>query len=203
MELTEKGRPHTAQQQRMVQRQPELDFFDSSVEWRRVFAETWGTFLLVLVAAGGGVVGALSGGRVTLGMMVVAHGGGADGRVGEHDPRYGVRREEHRHEWRHRRGRVYRPGGTLGGADYRRLNEPGAFACAGSGARRLPHDLDLYRGTLHRRPNCGGLRVDSQREAHGVRRDRRAGHAWRRGSSRDRYMIEGDTRRPRMLCVAF
>jgi aquaporin Z len=74
MELTEKGRPHTAQQQRMVQRQPELDFFDSSLEWRRVFAETWGTFLLVLVAAGGGVVGALSGGRVTLGMMVVAPG---------------------------------------------------------------------------------------------------------------------------------
>jgi aquaporin Z len=74
MELTEKGRPHTAQQHRMVQRQPELDFFDSSLEWRRVFAETWGTFLLVLVAAGGGVVGALSGGRVTLGMMVVAPG---------------------------------------------------------------------------------------------------------------------------------
>lgn len=74
MEATEKGRPDPAQQQRMVQRQPELDFFDSSVEWRRIFAEAWGTFLLVLVAAGGGVVGALSGGRVTLGMMVVAPG---------------------------------------------------------------------------------------------------------------------------------
>ena len=32
------------------------------------------TFLLVLVAAGGGVVAAMSGGRVTLGMMVVAPG---------------------------------------------------------------------------------------------------------------------------------
>ena len=74
MESTEKVRPDSAQQQRMVQRQPELDFFDSSVEWRRIFAEAWGTFLLVLVAAGGGVVGALSGGRVTLGMMVVAPG---------------------------------------------------------------------------------------------------------------------------------
>ena len=74
MESTEKGRPDTAQQQRMVQRKPALDFFDSSLEWRRVFAETWGTFLLVLVAAGGGVVGALSGGRVTLGMRVVAPG---------------------------------------------------------------------------------------------------------------------------------
>jgi hypothetical protein len=40
MESTEKVRPDAAQQQRMVQRQPELDFFDSSVEWRHVFAET-------------------------------------------------------------------------------------------------------------------------------------------------------------------
>ena len=45
MESIGKGRTDAAQQQRMVQRQPELDFFDSSVEWRRVFAETWGTFL--------------------------------------------------------------------------------------------------------------------------------------------------------------
>ena len=27
-------------------------------EYRRLFAEVWGTFLLVLVAAGGGVIGA-------------------------------------------------------------------------------------------------------------------------------------------------
>lgn len=60
--------------QRMVQRQSALDFLDTSLEWRRVFAEVWGTFLLVLVAAGGGVVGAVSGGRVTLAMMVVAPG---------------------------------------------------------------------------------------------------------------------------------
>jgi aquaporin Z len=39
-----------------------------------VFAEAWGTFLLVLVAAGGGVVAAMSSGKVTLGMMVVAPG---------------------------------------------------------------------------------------------------------------------------------
>ncbi|HEY1677807.1 MAG TPA: aquaporin [Candidatus Sulfotelmatobacter sp.] len=39
-----------------------------------MFAETWGTFLLVLVAAGGGVVAAMSGGRVTLSMTVVAPG---------------------------------------------------------------------------------------------------------------------------------
>jgi aquaporin Z len=74
MDSTGKDRPGAAQQQRMVQRQSALDFFDTSLEWRRVFAETWGTFLLVLVAAGGGVVATVSGGRVTLGMIVVAPG---------------------------------------------------------------------------------------------------------------------------------
>jgi hypothetical protein len=34
------------------------DFLDFSLEWRRLFAETWGTFLPVVVAAGGGVVAA-------------------------------------------------------------------------------------------------------------------------------------------------
>ena len=48
-------------------------FLDPSLE-SRVFAEAWGTFLLVLVAAGGGVVSAVSGGRVTLAMAVVAPG---------------------------------------------------------------------------------------------------------------------------------
>ena len=74
MESTGQGLSDAAQQQPVIQRQSTLDFFDSSLEWRRVFAETWGTFLLVLVAAGGGVVAAMSGGRVTLGMMVVAPG---------------------------------------------------------------------------------------------------------------------------------
>jgi aquaporin Z len=74
MESSEQGRTDLAQQQRMIQQRSAPDFLDPSLEWRRVFAETWGTFLLVLVAAGGGVVGVLSGGRVTLGMMVVAPG---------------------------------------------------------------------------------------------------------------------------------
>ncbi len=68
------GQPDAVEQQRSVQRQSALDFLDSSLEWRRIFAETWGTFLLVLVAAGGGVVAAMSGGKVTLGMIVVAPG---------------------------------------------------------------------------------------------------------------------------------
>ncbi|MGP0073243.1 MAG: MIP/aquaporin family protein [Bryobacteraceae bacterium] len=74
MQSTWRDQRDPVQQQRVVQRKLALDFFDSSLEWRRVFGETWGTFLLVLVAAGGGVVAAMSGGRVTLGMMVVAPG---------------------------------------------------------------------------------------------------------------------------------
>ena len=73
MESTRRDRPDAAQQP-VIQSQPAPDFFDTSFEWRRVFAEVWGTFLLVLVAAGGGVVATVSNGRVTLGMMVVAPG---------------------------------------------------------------------------------------------------------------------------------
>ncbi|MGC2461897.1 MAG: aquaporin [Steroidobacteraceae bacterium] len=50
------------------------DFLDSAHEWRRLFAEIWGTFLLVVVAAGAGVVGARSGGAITLSMKVIAPG---------------------------------------------------------------------------------------------------------------------------------
>lgn len=50
------------------------DFLESDHEWRRLFAEAWGTFLLVAVAAGAGVVGAQSGGVITLSMKVVAPG---------------------------------------------------------------------------------------------------------------------------------
>ena len=50
------------------------DFLESAHEWRRIFSEAWGTFLLVVVAAGAGVIGALSGGALTLNMKVVAPG---------------------------------------------------------------------------------------------------------------------------------
>jgi len=69
-----KDRQNVAQQGRMVQKQVSPDFLDPAHEWRRLFAETWGTFLLVLVAAGGGVVAAKSGGAVTPGMEAVAPG---------------------------------------------------------------------------------------------------------------------------------
>ena len=50
------------------------NFLDFAHEWRRLFAETWGTFLLVVVAAGAGVVGAQSGGAISLSMKVIAPG---------------------------------------------------------------------------------------------------------------------------------
>ncbi|MGB9094081.1 MAG: aquaporin [Gallionella sp.] len=63
-----------AQQGRMLLKQIAPNFLDPSHEWRRIFAETWGTFLLVLVAAGGGVVAAKSGGAVTPAMQAAAPG---------------------------------------------------------------------------------------------------------------------------------
>ena len=58
----------------MLERQEPLDFLDNQQEWRRIFAETWGTFLLVVVAAGGALIRVRSSGAVTLGMAVVAPG---------------------------------------------------------------------------------------------------------------------------------
>jgi len=53
----------------------ELEFDDPKLEYRRLFSELWGTFLLVLVAAGGGVVGATAyGGDLTLAMKALAPG---------------------------------------------------------------------------------------------------------------------------------
>jgi aquaporin Z len=59
---------------RMLDASAAPDFLESSEEWRRVFSEAWGTFLLVVVAAGAGVVGAQSGGAITLSMKVIAPG---------------------------------------------------------------------------------------------------------------------------------
>src|SRR5665647_956179 len=72
--LFHRNRQISAQQGRMVQKQASFDFLDPAHEWRRIFAEAWGTFLLVLVAAGSGVVAAKSAGAVTLGMQVIAPG---------------------------------------------------------------------------------------------------------------------------------
>jgi aquaporin Z len=64
----------SADEQRMLQAPAPPDFLEPAYEWRRLFSEAWGTFLLVVVAAGAGVVGALSGGSITLSMKVVAPG---------------------------------------------------------------------------------------------------------------------------------
>src|SRR5262245_9792070 len=48
------------------------DFDDPRLEWRRLFSELLGTFFLVLVAAGGGLLHAK--GQITLGSAVVAPG---------------------------------------------------------------------------------------------------------------------------------
>ncbi len=50
------------------------DFDNRKLEGRRLFAEAWGTFLLVVVAAGAGVVSTHSPGTITPGMAVVAPG---------------------------------------------------------------------------------------------------------------------------------
>jgi aquaporin Z len=50
------------------------DFDEPRLEWRRLFAELFGTFLLVLVGAGGGVVGALSHGQISRPAAVAAPG---------------------------------------------------------------------------------------------------------------------------------
>ena len=56
-------------------RKREREFLDARLEYRRLFAEVWGTFLLVLVAAGGGVIGATAyGGDLTLAMKALAPG---------------------------------------------------------------------------------------------------------------------------------
>lgn len=60
------------QQHRMLRETAPPNFLNSSLEWRRIVSEIWGTFLLVVVAAGAGVVAAKSNGAVTLGMAVVA-----------------------------------------------------------------------------------------------------------------------------------
>jgi aquaporin Z len=51
-----------------------LDFQDSSQEWRRLFSELLGTFFLVLVAAGGGMMGHAFPGTISRTAAVVAPG---------------------------------------------------------------------------------------------------------------------------------
>ena len=54
--------------------QAEREFFDATREWRRIFAESWGTFLLVLVGAGGAIASAKSNGALGPATAAVAPG---------------------------------------------------------------------------------------------------------------------------------
>jgi aquaporin Z len=69
-----KPAPVTAEQQRMMDRASTPDFLNAALEWRRVFAEAWGTFLLVLVAAGGGVIAARAGNALGIFPQAIAPG---------------------------------------------------------------------------------------------------------------------------------
>src|SRR6185295_19174392 len=75
--LTGSGEPVLAWLERRTSltRRRDVEFDDPKLEYRRLFSELWGTFLLVLVAAGGGVVGATAfGGDLTLAMKALAPG---------------------------------------------------------------------------------------------------------------------------------
>ena len=54
--------------------QPMADFEDPKQEWRRLFSEFLGTFFLVLVAAGGGMMGQAFPGTISRTAAVVAPG---------------------------------------------------------------------------------------------------------------------------------
>jgi len=74
MEIVQSETAVSSQQHRMLHGSPIPDFLETAHEWRRLFAETWGTFLLVVVAAGAAVIGARSGEAISLAMKVVAPG---------------------------------------------------------------------------------------------------------------------------------
>jgi len=63
-----------AQKKRMMHKSSSPDFLDPTYEWRRIFSESWGTFLLVVVAAGGAMMVSMGGGAVTQAMAVTAPG---------------------------------------------------------------------------------------------------------------------------------
>ena len=50
------------------------NFDDPALEWRRLFSEVLGTFLLVIVAAGGGTINAVSNGAISRAAAVTAPG---------------------------------------------------------------------------------------------------------------------------------
>ena len=67
--------PQGARRDALALAYPDLDQFDDpTLEWRRLFSELFGTFMLVLVAAGGGMLHAEASDQVSLAAAVVAPG---------------------------------------------------------------------------------------------------------------------------------
>ena len=64
----------TVEQQQMVAKSSAADFLNTGLEWRRIFAEAWGTFLLVLAASGGRVIAASTGSAVSPAVLAIAPG---------------------------------------------------------------------------------------------------------------------------------
>jgi aquaporin Z len=59
--ITRRKKRSPSVEARMVGSKPSPTFLDDSREWRRIFAEWWGTFLLVLAGAGSHFAGAVAG----------------------------------------------------------------------------------------------------------------------------------------------
>src|SRR3954469_225632 len=57
-----------------AQKKADRDFGNAALEWRRVLAEVWGTFLLVLVAAGGDMASFATGGELPRPLAAAAPG---------------------------------------------------------------------------------------------------------------------------------
>jgi aquaporin Z len=74
MKASPKSKQNKPADRRAHAEDAEQAFFDASREWRRIFAELWGTFLLVVVAAGAVVVNAYTGGKVTEPLAAIAPG---------------------------------------------------------------------------------------------------------------------------------
>jgi len=72
--MNDSGNRHKAERARMLLAQLAPNFLDPKHEWKRVFAELWGTFLLVFVAAGGPAVAASSGNHAVDVLLPIAPG---------------------------------------------------------------------------------------------------------------------------------
>jgi aquaporin Z len=68
------AKPHSRRTPPPSRTVAEVAFDDPTKEWRRLFAEAWGTFLLVTAAAGGAIGADVSPDKISYGMAVAAPG---------------------------------------------------------------------------------------------------------------------------------